>query len=302
MNCMKKIKRRLIKYKNDLIKHYINFTNLIRFAVMENHFGVYKGTPRREMIIVSLTSFPARMNKIHLCLKSLLLQETKPDRIIVWLGEDEFKGLELPKKVSELTKYGVEFRFCPDIKPHTKYFYCCQEYPNACIITVDDDVYYSKKLVGDLYEAHLKHQNTIVCTRAHKMRLAGDTILPYNEWDYETKDITDISHMLMATGVGGVLYPPNSLPRIAFDKEAIEKYCLKADDVWLKAMEILQGTKVCAIPSTKTKYVVGIWGSEKIALFKSNVGQNQNDQYIRNTFGAYGITAELIREKEKNIE
>ena len=68
------------------------------------------------------------------------------------------------------------------------------------------------------------------------------------------------------------------------------KLCLFADDVWLKAVEIKAGKKVYAIPATKTKYVVGIWGSEQVALNHSNVGENKNDQFIKNVFSYFNLT------------
>lgn len=294
-----KVKRKLAAYRGIFLKCYRNIYNIFRFMAKKNQFGVYKGAKREEYMIVSLTSFPPRMNTLHLCLQSLLLQDMKPDKIIVWLSTDEFKGIDIPEKVLNLKKYGVEIRFCEDLKPHKKYFYCCQEYPDACVITVDDDICYNQNLVADLYNAHLKNPKEVICTRAHKMRMEGNILLPYNEWDYETQDTGQKSHLLMSTGVGGVLYPPHCLPAEAFDKEAIIKYCLNADDVWLKAMEILNGTKVFAFPFSKSKYGTGIWGTNKTSLSKSNVVGGDNDRYIRQTFDAYGITADFIRERDE---
>lgn len=293
MSLIKKIGRRLKHVRDTVFKVLINIWYLFRFKVMRKEFGVYCGPKREIQIIVSLTSFPARMDKIHLCLQSLLLQDMKPDKILVYLGEEEFDGIELPEKVKNLEKNGVEFKFVEDLKPHTKYFYSMQEYREACIITVDDDVYYRPKLVKDLYNAYKKKPDNISCTRAHKIRFNSGKMLPYNSWDYETKEYGKASHLYMATGVGGVLYPPHIMPDETFNKDVFVELCLKADDVWLMAMEILNGTKVYPIKSTKTKYVVGIWGSEKVALFQSNVGKSQNDIYIQNVFTRYGIYERL---------
>ena len=158
------------------------------------------------------------------------------------------------------------------------------------VITVDDDVFYRSNLIRDLVEEHKKRKEEIICTRAHKMKFVNGKLLPYKEWDYETIDIQESSHYLMATGVGGVLYPPEILPAYTFDKDKIIKLCLFADDVWLKAVEIKAGKKVYAIPATKTKYVVGIWGSEQVALNHSNVGENKNDQFIKNVFSYFNLT------------
>ena len=39
-------------------------------------------------LIISLTSFPARYDTLHLTLKSLMGQSVRPDRVILWLAEE----------------------------------------------------------------------------------------------------------------------------------------------------------------------------------------------------------------------
>jgi len=243
-------------------------------------------------IIVSVTSFPARIDRIHYSLKSILAQKMKPDRIVVYLGDKEFEGIDLPKSLTELFEYGVEVRFRKDLKPHTKYLYAMQDFPDDIIITVDDDIYYRPRLIRDLYNAYLRHPSCVICTRAHKMTVADGKLAGYNSWDFETEDVREESHYLFATGVGGVLYPPHLLCEETFNVENIEKLTLKNDDVWLKFMEIMSGVKVFAIPSNRTKYVVGVEGSEKITLNSSNVLQNKNDIYIQNVMDTYVIGVE----------
>ena len=38
-------------------------------------------------VIVSLTSFPARIDKVYLCINSLLRQSFKADKVILWLAD-----------------------------------------------------------------------------------------------------------------------------------------------------------------------------------------------------------------------
>lgn len=52
---------------------------------------------------------------------------------------------------------------------------------------------------------------------------------------------------LLATGVGGILYPPHCMDNRLFDIEKIQQLCLYGDDIWLKAMQLLSGTPVVAI-------------------------------------------------------
>lgn len=280
--------------KNESIKLLINVINPIKFNIMRTKMGVYVGQTREKKIIISLTSMPQRMDKIHYCIKSLLLQTYRADKIILYLGEEEFEGITLPSSLTNLQEFGLEIKFRSDIKPHKKYFYSMQEFPNDIVITVDDDAFYSKNLICDLISSHLENPKEVICTRAHRMIFRNGILLPYNEWEYESSLFNVADNFLFATGVGGVLYPPHCLHKETFNLAAIISSCLYADDIWLKAMALLNGTSVIAIPSTKTKYVVGIIGAEKTALFKTNVGENRNEEYLRNVFKMYGINFETI--------
>ena len=65
-------------------------------------------------LIVSLTSFPDRMYDIHYAVYSLLNQTKKPDMLVLYLAEDEFKKKreELPQKLTELEKKGLTKKLC----------------------------------------------------------------------------------------------------------------------------------------------------------------------------------------------
>lgn len=259
-----------------------------KFRAKESEFGT--GNTEDEEIIVSLTSFPARIDVVPNVIKSILLQSLKPDKIVLYLGEDEFEDVALPKELTSLEKYGLEIRFRKDLKPHTKYFYAMQEFPNANIITVDDDIYYRPNLISALYAAHKEDRDKVICTRAHKITFNGSEFRLYNEWDYETRDISYPSHLLLACGVGGVLYPPSCLCKETFDDELLSRLTLKADDLWLKIMELKSDVKVRAISAYKSTYLVGINNAEEVALYKDNVGENRNDVYWRNLTTHFGIT------------
>ena len=60
-----------------------------------------------------------------------VMEQFKPDRIIVWLGSDT-KESDLTKGMLSLKEYGVEYRFDKELnlKPHKKYIYAIQEFPD----------------------------------------------------------------------------------------------------------------------------------------------------------------------------
>ncbi len=107
-----------------------------------------------EKVIVSLTSYPYRFKQPEMikCLKSLVEQDTKvPYKIVFNVFEGDIK--EMPSElVSFVEENNIELYHCPlDLRSHKKYFYVMQKYKNLPIITVDDDIVYSKHLVSDLY-------------------------------------------------------------------------------------------------------------------------------------------------------
>ena len=55
--------------------------SILKEKIPENPLNTEK---RDEVVIVSLTSYPARISYVYLAIKSLMLQSYKPDRIILW--------------------------------------------------------------------------------------------------------------------------------------------------------------------------------------------------------------------------
>lgn len=243
---------------------------------------------RSEKIIVSLASYPARFAQIPIALKSIMLQSMKPDRIIVWLDE-EAKQSGLTHKMLELEQYGVEYRYVRDLKAHKKYFYVMQEFPDDIIITIDDDVIYPKDVIESLVKVHRRYPDAVCARRVHKITNNADgTIASYQDWIGEYRGCDMPSHGLVAIGVGGILYPPHCLYEKAFDEELIVKLCFKADDIWLKFMELLKGTRVVWVPCDIPMPGL-IEKEQKVSLNSENVGQNRNDVYFANMKAYFGV-------------
>lgn len=182
------IRKRVEYIYHIIVKQLVNTIYPIKFR-SNNKKWMLREQERTPRIIVSVTSFPARIDRIHYSIKSILAQKMKPDRIVVYLGDKEFEGIDLPGSLTELFDYGVEVRYRKDLKPHTKYLYAMQDFPDDIVLTVDDDIYYRPNLIRDLYNAYLKHPQCVICTRAHKMTDTNGVLDDYNLWDFETKDI-----------------------------------------------------------------------------------------------------------------
>lgn len=242
-----------------------------------------KHTKRRDNkkkahVIVSLTSFPARINQVWFTIETLKRQSVLPDKIILWLSKEQFPtGLQdIPVRLRDQLDQLFEIRFVEkDLRPHKKYLYSFKEFPERIIITVDDDIFYNSQLIESLLKFHDKYPDCVICNRGQL--IAKDT--SYSKW--ETIRIADgPSFNILPTGVGGVLYPPHIYDNHIFDKDAIMKTCLRADDLWLNFMCRYKGTM--AVATGLRIEPITISASQKEALCKTNNGErNENDIQIQ---------------------
>lgn len=243
-----------------------------------NSLPILKPAKTVEGVIVSLTSYPARLKNLYFVIRSLLKQKVVAEKIILYLGTDT-KDSDIPSKLKKLTKYNFEIRTgYEDLKPHKKYFFAMQEFPNHTIITVDDDLIYDRNLVNDLVECAKKNP-ACVCARRVNLITKNENgeLNPYSKWKWEYKKLTEPSHALLATGCGGVLYPPKCLPEEVFDTTAIKENCLNTDDIWLKFMELKNDVKV-VFSNNKVVHPLTLRHTQKSGLLKTNTaGENRND-------------------------
>lgn len=160
-------------------------------------------TDRTPQLIVSLTSYGRRVADIvPYTLVSLLKQTVMPDRIILWLDKESWNDENIPKKLQQLIKYGIEIRFCKDIRSYTKLVPTLTLYPEDVIVTVDDDVIYKRDVVENLYSSYLKDSSKIYCNHARfPAKDKFGEFRPYQEWGISR----DSKSYIMPLGVGGGL-------------------------------------------------------------------------------------------------
>ena len=243
-------------------------------------------------IIVSLTSFPDRINTIWITIESLLRQTHKPQKILLWLAKKQFPEEEksLPNNLLNLKKRGLTIKFCEDLKSYKKFFYTAKLYNDKIIITADDDVIYPNDWIEKLVHTYTNNQDCICCYRAHQIKLDNNfKPLKYKEWNLLSNKIKGPSHLLLATGVGGILYPPSFFSSETLDIDLIEKLCPLTDDIWLKVIELKKNIKVLKVDYT-CKQWFKINSSQKNALYKKNINNTINDKALNNLLKYYNIT------------
>jgi len=218
---------------------YIGIENYHRVnALFSKRVGVTQAK-RNPPLTVSLTTIPERIHKVHLCIESLLRQSCKPDYLILWVSIPEEK---VPKKLARLKQRGLQIKFCKDIRSYKKNIYTLKENPQSIIVTADDDVFYPKDWLKQLYDAYQREPQYIHCFRAHLMIKDSDGKLKkYKEWNTLDSGIQGPSLHLFPNGMCGVLYPPHSLSEEVLNEEVFMRLSPYHDDAWLKAMSLLKG-------------------------------------------------------------
>lgn len=274
--------RRLIKENKPYWKFVYKVNKIlvnIIFPISQKRKNDY-GLDADSKIIVSLTSYPARISTVWITIASLLQQTMKPYKLILWLAEEQFPEHEIPDSLVRLKNRGLEIRFCDDLRPHKKYYYAMQEYPDHFIITADDDILYPEDHIERLWEGHKKYPDTVICHWSHRIDFDGHgDFVPYNDWIDNGEE--EPSFATLAVGCNGVLYPPGSLPTETFDKRKIAKISSGTDDLWLKCMEILNGRKTVNCNHTVLIYY-NILSTRKSGLWKGNTGESRNNDTIWN--------------------
>ena len=107
-------------------------------------------------LIVSLTSYSARIDTVHIAIQSLLNQSLKPDNIVLWLSEEDFpnKEKDLPHNLVNLSDTNINFSI-----------YWCENslasasdiFPQSVIITADGNLTYNRDFIKNFYKSHIRH-------------------------------------------------------------------------------------------------------------------------------------------------
>lgn len=241
-------------------------------------------------LIVSFTSFPARINDVWKVVVSLKNQTVLPEKIILWLSKDQFPAeSSIPQSLWNQVDDLFEIQMVDgDIRSHKKHHYSLLLYPEKSFITCDDDVIYDSEMIERLVECSRKNPNCITANRTWKIQFSADgNAVHYNDWGpagdpCEKKD-------LMQVGIGGVLYPPHCLHELVTRKDLFMTLIPMADDIWLNCMARLNNTPVV---QTKRNVVSLPIKNDSPSLFTENNGQGKNQiqlQELRNYLRENGL-------------
>ncbi len=208
-------------------------------------------------IIVSLTSYPARIGTVNQTIESLLKQSLKPDKLILWLAPEQFpnKETDLPQALLDLQDQGLTIDWYHDIGSYKKLIPTLKKYPNAIIVTADDDNIYERDWLKKLFDGYLQFPHDIQCHRVTKFLYNGlFRTIPGGHDYYEGS-----SFLNKLVGLGGVLYPPHCFYRDILDEELFMRLAPTNDDQWFWIQAALNGVRVRVVnqPIIKANYIPG---------------------------------------------
>lgn len=266
------------KFIRFIIKYYLNFFIPIYYTLTKKQLGSKQGD-----FIVSLTTFPARIDKIWIVIDSILRQTLRPKKIILTLSELQFEGKKIPSRLFKLQEERLlEIIWSSDdIRSHKKYLYSMLKYPDEIIVTIDDDFIYEKSMLENLYYHHKMYPDCVITHLALERNGAN-----YNDWKNLLLKEVKPTYNIMQFGGSGVLYPAHSLYTDAFDKTKILELSPLADDLWLNAMAIMNSTKI--VKTNYKFYLLPLIFKNNKELYAKNVLEDKNNQQIESIESYYG--------------
>ena len=247
-----------------------------------------------QQVIVSLTSFPAAIPYAAQAVQSILNGSVLPDKVILYLTYAQFEGNSLPQELLKLANDNPRFEirdYPRDIRSYRKLIPALKDFPDAIIVTVDDDVKYHKNMLRDLLNLHQQFPKALLAHRAKLMKPNE----PYRKWrkyrwyHFLSKKI-HTNFRNIQTGVGGVLYPPHSLNPEMLDVELFTKLAPTTDDIWFWAAGVANGYPVIPVPFGHNK-PKGLGKPRKLSLKTVNfkAGIDRNSAALKNILEKYPL-------------
>ena len=302
-------KHQLVKdfIKDEIIPKYIKGNeNVLNPALLNKLKRVY-----HPDIIVSLTSYPARINTVNQTIESLLNQSMPADKVILWLAPEQFpnKEADLPQELLDLKEKGLLIDWYHDIRSYKKLIPALKKYPEAIIITADDDLIFNWNFIYLLFKSYIESPEFIHCHRITRMYNYVDEslrILPRNLYlDNKKKYIEELclpSAYNKLSGGAGTLFPPHCFATDICNEKLFMKLATTSDDIWFWLMGLLNGYRVKVVKDNiyELKYVEG---TQEVGLFNINDvnGNKVFYEHFSNIINHFPqLNKEFITDKKQN--
>ncbi len=254
----------------------------------------HKGKVKECRTIASLTSFPARIPTIHIVIETILNQTVLPDKIVLYLADEQFPGRDLPASLTNLAQDDsiFEIRWCPrDIRSFKKLIPALTEFPDDIIITLDDDILYPPNIIEHLVKKHRRYPKAVCGCRVLRVGAKNKKVNKHRTWKIYRGirpyylGMWPRLNNLAASGAG-TLFPPHCLHPDILREDIFMELCPTTDEIWFWAMAVRNGTKTAPAASAYGLKLVS--GSQEEALWQVNTkGEFLNDVSMGKILEAY---------------
>ncbi|MCM1163783.1 MAG: glycosyltransferase [Muribaculaceae bacterium] len=211
-------------------------------------------TNSNPQVVVSLTTFPAAAPYAAGAVKSVLRGTVLPDKVVLYLTHSEFEqaGIPVPQELLELerTEPRFEIRDYPtNIRSYRKLIPALIDFPDAIIVTIDDDVKYHRDMLRMLLELNSQYPDDILAHRAKRILLdKAYKKWPKYRWYAFLRKRIHRAYCNIQTGCAGVLYPPHSLEPTMLSPELFTSLAPTTDDIWFWGAAVTNGRRIIPVP------------------------------------------------------
>lgn len=262
-----------------------NEHNLIKQYIKNKYNKTYSDITKTP-IIVNLTTWIKRDKYLPKTLEYFKKQTLKPDKIILWLSEEEYNKNDLPTSI----KTCIDKNLISEVRFVKKNIYChkrqeCFKEYNYCYnVFIDDDFLYKPDFLKTLITSAKKYPNCVTCYMGNKISYNGIKII--------TSPISANQSFYNAFMGGLACFPPFIFPMEAYlYSDLRDKYVTKCDESWLRPLFIKYGIKINTVKCWKNGEFTTVGNSQCDSLWKQNknVYRNGMREKERNFFNAVKI-------------
>jgi hypothetical protein len=248
-------------------------------------------------VVISLTSYAERIKVVHLVVESLKKQTYQADKIVLWLDETELSRQQLPQALAALEDELFEVCFCPNYKSYKKLVPSLMAFPDAHIITFDDDIIIPANVVQAFVDAHQRYPNAVIASRGRLMMTDQHGVFEgYDKWTLLNND-TEVTapFSILPIGYGGVLYPNGGLDSEVTNVDQFRALADNADDIWFKCMSLLKHTPTIILPRRVSDKFKIIENTQETSLYLTVNTDDRNGKCLQAIAQAYPAISALLK-------